>query len=330
MTDSRWVDATFDVIVIPDTSEASGLQIRIYHHDIPYYQPIPCWTYVTSGLAAHRQQEVILTIQSDPQADKGAPLRFPLEILKQLYHLARQGRYVGAWGYTSLTLLMQQGTGLPFNLAYAHPAPLEGLTLPQDALAGIFLSAEELEVYRTFGLSRLLAAHARHFHYFPYPTWSTFPAPQIVTPEALRNSMLNGIPRIHLPGAAATLEGNQVTLHISPQARALLIPNLERLQPEQPFALLPELARDIDGCFAWDPDANTVALNAPPNSQRQRIAGCYVGFVPDQPQNAGHLFEDGFMIMLTSTTTQQVRAALREGAALTFPAPEGKLGFHLT
>ena len=82
MTDDRWVEKTFEGALIPDTAEASGLQVRMVHHDIPYYQPIPCWSYITSGLAAHGQQEVVLTIQSDPQEDQGAPLRFPMEILK--------------------------------------------------------------------------------------------------------------------------------------------------------------------------------------------------------------------------------------------------------
>ncbi len=33
------------------------LSVQIYRHEVPYFQPVPCWTYITDGLWAHKQKE---------------------------------------------------------------------------------------------------------------------------------------------------------------------------------------------------------------------------------------------------------------------------------
>ena len=97
------------------------LTAKVYWHTIPYNPPIPCWTYVTQGLSAHQQKELVITVKRSGTADDEAP-GFVSELLMYIFALAKQGRTVDAGAYTSLTLTdKEKKVGLPFNLLYLNP-----------------------------------------------------------------------------------------------------------------------------------------------------------------------------------------------------------------
>ncbi len=79
----------------------------------------------------------------------------------------------------------------------------------------------------------------------------------------------------------------------------------------QTYALLLGRSRDADGSLVWQPtspDAPAPAMAVTPDgSKGERLAGSYVGFLSDQKENAGSIFEDGFMIMLKKVRATQVR-----------------------
>ena len=133
-----------------------ALRASIHLHTIDAQAgPLRCWSYVTAGLAAFGQKEVVFTIAVDGDADPG---RFPTEPLRfatTLLQLASQGRTVDAGAITELG---GSGFMLRRGLTYARALPLAGVPLPPAALAAIPLTAEELSVLKIGGQTRVLAA----------------------------------------------------------------------------------------------------------------------------------------------------------------------------
>ena len=61
--------------VIPDE-----LAVHEHWHDIPYAQPVPCWTYITQGLSAHGQKELVFTLRRTEMAEQGESPDFVLDL----------------------------------------------------------------------------------------------------------------------------------------------------------------------------------------------------------------------------------------------------------
>jgi hypothetical protein len=293
------------------------LAAQVYWHTIPYSQPVPCWTYVTQGLMAHRQKELVITLRrTDATGDDKAP-DFVLKLLKHIFRLAKQGRTVDAGGYTSMTVAGAAAKeGLPFNLLYLDPIPLPGIPMPSPALTVRFMSVEEYRFFQAFGSMRLIAAWAQHYHYVPAPPWSEMPAPQVVSVERFQTSILNKTARAHLPQSTVSLEGKEIVFRLRPEARAALAGHLDRLPPLQPVAFLPNLDRLADSGLAWIPEQNQTAMNTTPTSRRARIAGCFMLFIPAQQAVSARVFEDGFALLAPTETWEDIRAAMVNGESM--------------
>jgi hypothetical protein len=293
------------------------LAAQVYWHTIPYSQPVPCWTYVTQGLMAHRQKELVITLRrTDATGDDKAP-DFVLKLLKHIFRLAKQGRTVDAGGYTSMTVAGAAAKeGLPFNLLYLDPIPLPGIPMPSPALTVRFMSVEEYRFFQAFGSMRLIATWAQHYHYVPAPPWSEMPAPQVVSVERFHSSILNKTARAHLPQSTVNLEGKEIVFRLQPEARAALAGHLDRLPPLQPVAFLPNLDRQADSGLAWMPEQNQTTMNTTPTSKRARIAGCFMLFIPAQQAVSARVFEDGFALLAPTETWEDIRAAMVNGESM--------------
>ena len=291
-----------------------ALTAQVYRHTIPYSQPVPCWTYVTQGLWTHQQKELIITLRrTDATGDDEAP-NFVPELLKHIFSLAKQGRTVDAGGYTSMMVTgAAKKAGLPFNLLYLHPIPLGGIPIPSPALTVRFMRVEEYAFFQAFGSTRLIAAWAQHYHYFPAPPWSEMPAPQVVSVERFQGSVLNKTIRAHLPQGTVNLEGKKVVFRLQLEARAALAQHLGRIPPSQPVAFLPNLDPQADSGLAWIPEQNQTAMNTTSTSPRARIAGCFMLFIPEQQAAAARIFEDGFALLVPTRTWESIREAMVKG-----------------
>jgi hypothetical protein len=312
--------------VIPDE-----LTIHEHWHDIPYAQPVPCWTYITQGLWAYGQKELIFTLQRTVMAEQGESPSFVPQLVKHILALAKQGQLVDAGGYTSLMLTdTKQKVGIPFNLLYLHPVPLAGVSLPSPALTVRFMSAEEYRVYMTFGAMRLMSGWANHFRYFPYPPWSEMPAPDIVSLQRFQSSILNRSPRLHLPGSTVNMEGEEIVLRLRPKAQESLARQVADIPPSQPVAFLPGLDPRADACLAWIPEQNQTTMNMTPASRLARVAGCFMLFIPEQQETSTRVFEDGLAMLLATDVWMKLREAMLSGQPITIPASEKRFRLEHT
>jgi len=290
------------------------LSVQIHRHDLPYFQPVPCWTFITDGLWAHKQKEVVITLRRDDQVASDEHPQLPLHIIRNIYNLAVQGQLVDVWGYSYFMLAQpQEKKSAIFYTAYLYPLPLPGIKLPSPALTVIFMSEADYKLFQAFGLTRLIAIRGNHFHYYPCPPWSEFPLPDIVSLGAMQRSILNKMLRIHLQGSTVTMEGTDVVLRLQPRARRILGEQLSKIKPQQPIALLPELDPNANACLFWDAEKNATGVNVPPQSNLSRTAGCFVAFVPEQAENSSRIFEDGFAVLMTTEHWLQTREAMVSG-----------------
>lgn len=296
--------------VVPD-----HLEVQVFHHQVPYFTPVPCWTYLTRGLEAHGQREVVLTLRRTPETDDAPPL--PFQILKAVYELAAAGKRVDAWGYSYfMAPTSRKGQFIPLYLAYLWLLPLQGIDLPASALTARLIVSEEFEVLQTFGLARLVAAWGWRDRYYPCPPWSDFPPSVPVSVQVMQGSILGKMPRVHLQGSTVTLEGDEVVVRLRPLAQRILSEVLAKIPAEQPLAFLPELDREANACLAWVPEKNTTALNVPPGSDLSRKGCCFLAFVPGEKGDLARVMEDGVALVVKERTWKKVRETMQAGQAV--------------
>ena len=306
------------VQVIPDE-----LAVHEYWHDIPYAQPVPCWTWITQGLWAHKQKELVITLRRTAMAEQGESPSFVPRLLKHISALAKQGQLADAGGYTSMMLTdATQKVGIPFNLLYLHPVPLAGIPLPSPALTVRLMSAEEYRVYMAFGAMRLMSSWANHHRYFPYPPWSEMPAPDIISLQRFQSSILIKSPRLHVSGSTVNMEGEEIVLRLQPKTQETLARQVADIPPSQPVAFLPDFDPRADACLAWIPEQNQTTMNMTPASRFARVAGCFMLFIPEQQETSTRIFEDGFAMLLATDVWVKLREAMFTGQPITVPASE--------
>jgi hypothetical protein len=55
---------------------------------------VSCWTYITNGLWAHRQKELIFSLRRSPQEKANDFPHAPLQFFNDVYRFSEQGRLV--------------------------------------------------------------------------------------------------------------------------------------------------------------------------------------------------------------------------------------------
>jgi hypothetical protein len=125
------------------------------------------------------------------------------------------------------------------------------------------------------------------------------------------------------------MEGSDITLRLQSKAQRILESQLGKIEPNQPLALPPELDPKANACLTWNPEKNITAMNVPSNSDLSRKAGCFVAFIPEQAANSSRVFEDGFVVMVTTNTWMKIREAMVSGRSTVVPTKGTPRKFRL-
>ncbi|MFO0762215.1 MAG: hypothetical protein U0359_37595 [Byssovorax sp.] len=286
---------------------------------------IRCWSYLSAGLAAHGQKEVVFTVSIEEGADPGRFPTEPLRFMTTLLQLASQGRVVDAGAITELGgpgFLAMRG------LTYVKALPLAGVPLAPNMLAAVPLSGEELSVLKIGGQTRVLAALGAAHHHYPFPPWHERLRASVIGPETTQGTLLATVPHLSAPGTVR-VEKNTVIFRLRPEAALLLGRALGELAPSSAFAFTTELDPEADACLVWKSGQQQPTAIAPPGSQGERLSGCFILFAPDQPEDGAQIFEDGLAMTLTTASTAALRRALAGGQMLVLPGQNEKMGFLL-
>jgi hypothetical protein len=300
------------------------LTARIYRHEISATRgPIPCWSYVSDGLRAHQQSEVVFTLLRERDEDDAA---FPEELAQlfgTLFQLAAQGRRVTVGSCTELRARRFFG----HHLLYADAQPLAGVTLPPECLTAVLIDDDELRAVLAFGCTRVLARMGKAASHYPFPTWSERGRRGLSLASTFEQSLLSRI-GIRLGGEIiVSLHDNRVTVGIRRSQHASL---RGAPLPDEPIAILALRDPAANACLVWEPDQGEPTAISPPGSDGSRVSGAFAVLLGEQPHDGGKLFEDGFVIELTDASWAGLRRALHDGTDLLIPATAGGMHVALT
>ncbi|MFQ5926664.1 MAG: hypothetical protein ACE5MH_04435 [Terriglobia bacterium] len=310
------------------------LRAKVFVHEVCSQDGlIPCWTYVSDGLWARGQKELVFTLRRrTTEKENEIPLP-PLQFFIDVNQFARQGQLVDAGDFTEFGPTGFLNRSDLRGLAYINPSPLEGVELPSaPSLAVIGLYGEEMDAAKLYGVTRVAAFLGMAYRYYPCPPWLDLDRASLVSLAALEKSVLKMFTRATIPGATAHRVGQDIILRLGPRARPWL-QNLRDIPRDVSIAFFTQVDFRANACLVWNPPKHGVgpAAISPPGSDGSCLAGCFIAFVPGQAEDGGQLVEDGFAVHLTDTSWGRIREALSAETSVFVPATAGKheLNFSL-
>jgi hypothetical protein len=304
------------------------LSARVYLHDIDFRgRPIACWSYVSHGLTALEQAEIVFTLRRDPDEPSDGFPQDPLHLLATIYQLADNGQRVGPGDVTGFG----DRSFLGHHLLYVEARPLDGVPLPRSCLAALLITADELRAVAQFGSTRVLALMGHASGYYPFPPWADRRRPGLSLARTFEQSVLSKqIPRVASPDICVAVESNEIIVSALRGAQPPWRDRLGDLPDDVPLALLTALDPTANGCLVWVPGQSAPEAITPQGSDGSRLCGCFVVFIPEQPDNGGRMHEDGVVMELIADSWKAVRSALIEGRDVRVPAAGTDMSLALT
>lgn len=303
------------------------LSVRVHRHEIETQGgPVPCWSYVTQGLTALQQTEIVFTLRSDPDEAADAFPQDPLRLFAAIHPLAEAGQRVTSGSFTEFGA---QGF-FGHHLLYVRAQSLTGVTLPASCLAALLVTAEELRAVREFGTTRVLARMGQAAGHYPFPPWSDRQRRGLSFERSFRDSLLAKSPRASAHDVHVGMQGTQVTVSALRSEQSSWQDRLAQVPEAAVLTLLTAIDPTANGCLTWVPGQSGPEAIVPRGSDGSRVCGCFVMFVPEQPAIGALLLEDGFAVKLTTEAWRAIRGALIAGTDLTLPAEGDDMSFALT
>ncbi len=300
--------------------------MRVFLHEIVTHgEAIPCWSYVTEGLMAQKQKEIIFTLQRNKnQKPADYPHAF-FDLFKEIYHLAEEGKLVQVGGITAFGPTGFMGQRDFAGIAYVEPETLPGVDAPGPRLAGILLKGDEPEIVWTFGITRVVALLGLKYRHYPYPVWSDLKRDAVASIKSMKKNLMSRVPRISAD-ASYYEEGNHIFLSVQPASREFLQQGLSQVPPGSPLIINTWIDSRADACLVWSSKDNAPpAAISPPDSKGARKTGSFLAFVPEQETNEIKLIEDGYSVFITSSSWQKIREALASGSNVSIPGADGAI-----
>lgn len=277
---------------------------------------LPCWTAVTDGLATAGQREVAITVVRPPDESAGFPPGI-LGYLAALLEFARQGRIVTDGDVSGYRPPGPFGFGPFVGVAFGTAQPIEGVPLPDRALAGVLLTEGELAMAMV-STDRVLSRLSQASRWYPWPFWSDPARTAVYQVGDSDQSILSKLPRANRRLTTAELAGNDVTMRV---ARGDAGPLAAHLASGQAVAVLPGPDPSATGALVWSPGqreplATTAELTGP-----QRLSVRFVALVPvSDAVDTVRFQEDGFAILLSPATLSVLVDGLRDGTGVRLSA----------
>lgn len=288
-------------------------------------ETVPCWVFVTSGLQAHGQREVVFMVRIPKGTPNTIVTTEPLRMAATLLQLSSEGRTVDQGGLTEL-----QGAGYlgAPAILYVEAPIIEGVDTNAGSLLAFRLTEGELQVVKHFGPTRFLAFLGKGFRHYPFPPWSDPMRPELVNPSKFKGSILEKVPRLLVKGWAK-MRADKIVLELKESEAESLATALEQLPNEAGFCLQTLIDPTADGCLVWTPGQKEPSAITPPSSTGQRLCGAFVMVVPQQKDDQVQLYEDGFALTMTDSSVLAFRKALCQQSSFEFAGSSAGFGFSL-
>jgi hypothetical protein len=260
------------------------------------FESIPCWTYISDGLAEVGQKEVVFTIRRKTGETPDSIPAEPLQWFELLYSFAQRGEFAND-EYSNTEFLASDFLGRNdiTMVVYTRPQPLGGLppnVLPEEYLQAVALTEPEAAVAKEYGVLRALSHLGLSVRYFPYPPWIDRERNSVITPDDLSESVVGKCMPICIPGIQAVKEGADICVYVRPWAISPLQETLASIQPEWPISIFSELYDEADSCLVWKGDQKQPSAIG---ASVDRTSLCFVIICAQQQTTYLQMVEDGYV-----------------------------------
>jgi hypothetical protein len=299
------------------------VKVKIYRHKVGASKNHQeAWTYVTEGLAALGQEEIVLTVLKRANDDDPDYPELPIKLFDSISQLARQQKTVSAGGYTEFRT--SGFLGIQFKgLLYAPVPTMLGVPLPSHCVAMVPITAEEMDVYQTAGASRLMARLGRQADYFPCPTWcdrdrqSAFSTAEVME---MKEDPVFRSAKAQTYSLTATQKELSLSLRLTDRSAALLQDLLKELPDDSALRLALGVDPRADALLVWESKANgNNTMIAPEGSKAKTIGVTFIALLPGLPKNEILTGNDGCAVMMTKDDFARFKTALQEKSAFSLP-----------
>jgi hypothetical protein len=306
--------------------DSAKLTAQVYLHEIETAdESLSCWSYVTDGLLAHQQKEVVFTLRRVPDEPDDKFPQEPLHLFRTIYQLAQKGQLVDVGGFTQFGARSLFGR----HLAYVSPQPLRGVVIPQRAISALLVTEDELLAVREFGITRVMSRLGQASRFYPCPSWSDRSRPGLSFGATRQPSVLTTVRRVRAPGVQVSREGEQIRVRLFRHTQPRWEELFAQTATDAPLALLTDLDPTANACLVWETGQTGPAAITPPGSDGSCVSGCFAVFVPQQAADRGQVVEDGFAMLLTTSSWTAIRQALTQGQAIVVPAKSDGLSISV-
>ncbi len=310
---------------IPGTIELipGKLKARIFYHDIECEkEKIPCWSFVTEGMTAHKQKEMILTLaRAANQKIEDYPRQL-VDLLAAIYDLAQEGQVVDVGQSTLFSEAGVPGYKDVRGIGYVEPQGFLGVeTRGVPLVASILLKGDEAKIAWDFGLTRITSLLGKMYRHYPCPTWCDLKREPVAFLGAMEESILGKFSRVY-SRASYYEEQKHIYLSVRSSSRAQLRKIVEELPPTSPLALYTQPDSRANACLVWCPGADQSMAITPQGSDGSRKTGAFLAFIPEQEETDLRMVEDGFAVFLKNGDWMEIRSALLAGTDFVVPKDE--------
>ena len=276
-------------------------------------------TAVTVGLASSGQRELVLTMRLVSKEQPIAKMQDIVRFVTTVHAWAQAGNFVDEGGRTQFGDRGLFGVANS-GLLYAAARPLDGIRLPNGALAAIFVDAQEISTALDFGTYRVLTRIGFQLRLFPFPTFGALDRPSAMTKRESQ-SLLAKVARMQAPGV--TFLATEGCLRVTLPSDDSLAKAFAALPPKTAFALLTRPAPDANAILVWKPGQTEKTGISADGSDGSRLSGSSLLVTPGAPTEEARVFEDGYSLLLSNESWSSFSAAVLERRALSLLLADG-------
>lgn len=311
----------------PKTAEVRVLALD----EVPGKVPAT-WVFVSEGLAALGQPELVLTLQRERgESADGYPADAPI-IVASLAKAVKAGQRFKPWqaaGIPSGMLGRADLTGI-----IVAPAPLDPrVTVIGPTLGLLLLTKDELAVALRFGGPRVANLLANRQGFFPFPYWVDRRHESVCSSKEMNASLIGQIERRQfLRGAGVWVETERepgrVVLRLDRAAGRQLAKTLRELGDHVALFLVapPE---DVDARIVWTKLGDRQIVIADKRSRSARTAGNFLAIMTSDEEVGAAVVEDGFTLLIPKARWAEAVAAFEGGQPLELAESSRHLAFTL-
>lgn len=318
-----------DAPALPHRAEIvpGKLYAHVYAHTVPNgEEKIPCWSFVSEGLASVGQHEMVFTLRRPRGKSWSDFSKDAFTIFEVILGQAEKGSKIEAYNGMTFTA---NGTFLglkgDLGLLFVPAEMFDGVEVPFQTLAAVLAVGAEVEVMSRYSGLRLASMLGAASRYYPCPPWTEIGRKPVVSAKHVGKSFLDKFEVRHRSGVSVRktmIPGTSGRELIALRVEGASLQGLNAFLAGQPvpgmFALMTEPDPEASVRFAWLPAAGKTA--AIYSQMGLWITGSYVAFiVGDDLEEVGNQVEDGIALVMSPATWARVRASIASAIPDTVP-----------